>query len=53
MALLDLQAMDTPIDMANGGGGGSSSSGHSCTASDLSVALCGDHSVLSVALCHN
>jgi hypothetical protein len=50
MALLDLQAMDSPIvDMATG----SSSSGHSCTASDLSVALCGDHSGLSALLCLN
>jgi hypothetical protein len=50
MALLDLQAMDSPIvDMATG----SSSSGHSCTASDLSVTLCGDHSNLSALLCNN
>ena len=52
MALLDLQGMEMPAsDLANGGGGGSSASGNSCTASDLSVALCGDHSVLSVAAC--
>ena len=50
MALLDLQAMDDQIDMATGGGG---SSGHSCTASDLSVTLCGDHSGLSALLCNN
>jgi hypothetical protein len=50
MALLDLQAMDSPIvDMATG----SSSSGTSCTASDLSVLACGDHSGLSVTICHN
>ncbi|HCT79899.1 MAG TPA: SapB/AmfS family lantipeptide [Micromonosporaceae bacterium] len=50
MALLDLQAMDSPIvDMATGSG----SSGHSCTASDLSVTLCGDHSGLSALLCNN
>jgi len=52
MALLDLQAMDTPIDMATGGGG-SGASGHSCTASNLSVTLCGDHSVISLLLCDN
>jgi hypothetical protein len=48
MALLDLQAMDSPIvDMATG----SSASGHSC-GSDLSVTLCGGHgSELSVLLC--
>jgi len=48
MVLLDLQAMTTPAPET---GGGSSNSGHSCEASDLSVALCGDHSVLSVAAC--
>ena len=48
MALLDLQAMTTPTPET---GGGSSASKNSCTASDLSVALCGDHSVLSAALC--
>lgn len=50
MALLDLQAMDTPADeLATN----SNSSGHSCGASELSVALCGEHSVLSAALCFN
>ena len=50
MALLDLQAMDSPIvDMATG----SNSSGHSCDASNLSVLICDGHSVLSAALCHN
>jgi len=49
MALLDLQAMDSPIvDMATG----SSNSGASC-GSDLSVALCGPNhgSELSAVLC--
>lgn len=50
MALLDLQAMESPAtDLAHH----SSSSGHSCTASDLSITLCGDHSGLSALLCHN
>jgi hypothetical protein len=50
MALLDLQGMETPTDeLANK----SDSSGHSCGASELSVALCGEHSVLSAALCFN
>jgi hypothetical protein len=51
MALLDLQAMETPIDelAANK----SDSSGHSCDASNLSVALCDGHSVLSALLCYN
>ncbi len=50
MALLDLQAMDSPIvDMATGSG----SSGHSCTASDLSITLCDGHSNLSALLCNN
>lgn len=50
MALLDLQAMETPIDeLANK----SDSSGHSCDASNLSVALCDGHSVLSALLCYN
>jgi hypothetical protein len=48
MVLLDLQAMTTPAPET---GGGSASSGHSCGASELSVALCGEHSVLSAALC--
>jgi hypothetical protein len=48
MALLDLQAMDTPVvEMA----GGSSNSGHSCTGSELSLLLCGVTSDLSVAAC--
>jgi|GEM_PF-1493700 len=48
MALLDLQAMDTPVvDMA----GGSSNSGHSCNGSELSLALCGETSDLSVLGC--
>jgi hypothetical protein len=49
MALLDLQAMDSPIvDMANG----SSSSGASC-GSDVSLLLCGGGhgSEASVTLC--
>jgi hypothetical protein len=50
MALLDLQAMETPIDeLATK----SDSSGHSCGASELSVVACGEHSVLSLAICHN
>lgn len=49
MALLDLQAMDAPAPELLGGG--SSSSGHSCP-SNLSLALCGGSSGLSVALCH-
>jgi hypothetical protein len=48
MVLLDLQALTTPTPET---GGGSSASKHSCEASDLSVAICGDHSVLSVAIC--
>jgi hypothetical protein len=48
MALLDLQGMETPIvDLATG----SSNSAHSCNGSDLSVALCGETSELSVAAC--
>jgi nanoRNase/pAp phosphatase (c-di-AMP/oligoRNAs hydrolase) len=50
MALLDLQGMENSA-MDTGGGGHSSNSGASCTASDLSALLCGDHSVLSVTLC--
>jgi hypothetical protein len=54
MALLDLQAMQTPAPSGGGdggGGGGSSASGHSC-GSDLSVLLCHGHaSTLSVTLC--
>ncbi|MDQ7906431.1 SapB/AmfS family lanthipeptide [Phytohabitans sp. ZYX-F-186] len=50
MALLDLQAMETPATEL---GNNSSHSNHSCSASDLSALLCGDHSVLSVTLCHN
>jgi hypothetical protein len=50
MALLDLQGMETPVDeLATN----SNSSGHSCGASELSVAACGEHSVLSIAICHN
>jgi len=50
MALLDLQAMETPIDeLATK----SDSSGHSCGASEASLALCGEHSVFSLALCFN
>jgi hypothetical protein len=49
MALLDLQAMETPVtELA---AAGSSASGHSCP-SHLSVAICGGGSGLSVALCH-
>jgi lanthionine-containing peptide SapB len=49
MALLDLQAMEAPIEAP---GNGSSNSGASC-GSDLSVALCGGGhgSELSVSLC--
>jgi len=48
MALLDLQAMETPIvDLATG----SSNSGHSCTGSELSLLLCGVTSDLSVLAC--
>jgi hypothetical protein len=50
MALLDLQAMETPIaELATDS---SSSNGHSCDGSDVSLALC-EHSDLSVALCLN
>lgn len=50
MALLDLQAMDTPIvELATGSG----SSHTSCDASNLSVLVCEGHSVLSVAICHH
>jgi len=49
MALLDLQAMEAPIEAPMNG---SSNSGQSC-GSDLSVAACHGHgSELSVALCH-
>ena len=48
MALLDLQAMETPAaEMA-----GHSSGSKSCAESDLSVALCHE-SHLSVLLCQN
>lgn len=49
MALLDLQAMEAPAPELSAAG--SSASGHSCP-SNLSAALCGGASVLSVALCH-
>jgi hypothetical protein len=49
MALLDLQAMQTPAPET--AAGGSSNSGQSC-GSDLSVVACHGHgSELSVALC--
>jgi hypothetical protein len=51
MALLDLQGMETPAELGNAPAGGSSASGHSCP-SNLSLALCGGTSGLSVALCH-
>lgn len=50
MALLDLQGMSSPAPELNYGGG-SSYSGHSCP-SNLSVALCGGTSGLSVLICH-
>jgi hypothetical protein len=50
MALLDLQGMDN-APQTGGGGGGSASSGQSCP-SNLSVALCGGTSGLSVVICH-
>lgn len=47
MALLDLQAMDTPIvDLATG-----SSGSNSCNTSELSVTLCGGPSGLSLLAC--
>lgn len=49
MALLDLQGMEATDMSATRGG--SSSSGHSCP-SNLSTALCGGGSGLSVLLCH-
>jgi hypothetical protein len=49
MALLDLQGMDAAPQ--TGGGGHSNSSGHSCDASELSVAICEGHSVLSLLAC--
>lgn len=48
MALLDLQGMEQAPQT---GGGGSSNSGHSCP-SNVSAALCGGPSVLSLVLCH-
>ena len=52
MALLDLQGMSTAPQTGGGGhGGGSGSSGQSCP-SNLSVALCGGTSGLSVLICH-
>ena len=48
MSLLDLQGMENEAPQT--GGDGSHSSANSCP-SDLSVALCGPHSVLSLALC--
>ncbi|GIG64974.1 SapB/AmfS family lanthipeptide [Phytomonospora endophytica] len=49
MALLDLQGMETPLNVTVTGG--SSSSGHSCP-SNLSALLCGGTSSLSITLCH-
>lgn len=49
MALLDLQGMDAAPQ--TDGGGHSNSSGQSCDASNLSVAICEGHSVLSLAIC--
>jgi hypothetical protein len=51
MALLDLQGMDNAPQTGGGHGGGSGSSGQSCP-SNLSVALCGGTSGLSVIICH-
>lgn len=48
MALLDLQGMDNAPQTSSGG---SSSSGHSCP-SNVSAALCGGGSGLSLLLCH-
>ena len=48
MALLDLQGMETPASEL---AGGSSNSAHSCNGSDLSVALCGETSDISVVAC--
>jgi hypothetical protein len=50
MALLDLQGLEAPNnDLATN----SSNSKHSCTGSDLSVALCEGGSELSALLCLN
>jgi len=49
MALLDLQGMETPLEVTTTGG--SSGSAKSCP-SNLSVTLCGGTSGLSVAICH-
>jgi hypothetical protein len=50
MALLDLQGMEN-LELANHDRGGSSASGHSCP-SNVSLALCGGGSGLSLTLCH-
>jgi hypothetical protein len=52
MAVLDLQGMEAAASELGHNAGKSSASGHSCP-SNLSVALCGGTSGLSVALCHD
>jgi hypothetical protein len=52
MAILDLQGMEAAPSELGHNAGKSSASGHSCP-SNLSVALCGGTSGLSVALCHD
>jgi hypothetical protein len=49
MALLDLQAMDTPAPETGGGHSGASAS---CPPSNVSLTLCHE-SNLSLLLCHN
>jgi hypothetical protein len=49
MVLLDLQALESRVPEA--AAGGSSNSPHSCQGSELSVALCGETSDLSVLAC--
>lgn len=51
MSVLDLQGMESAAPSGGHDGGGSSGSGQSCP-SNLSVALCGGTSGLSVAACH-
>jgi hypothetical protein len=50
MSVLDLQGMEGHAPQGNEGGDHSGSSTNSCP-SDLSTALCGPHSVLSLILC--